>query len=228
MPDNNLVFSVVDKKVGVIDRPQSSDKTVWVQISNTSEMQLNVRRFSVVPDLKNLPAPFFDRRDNTELTLPFVFSSAPTNEVVTSAAIVASFWGSLATYRSARFPVYVSDIPAGNAVVFTTDPDWAKRLGIDTIEGPTLAVVRNPRSATGQLLLVLGRNDEELKAAAKTLSVGSNLLSGKYAVVGDPKLTPRQPYDAPGWVSTTRPVSWRPIRCSGRSPRRIAAFRSTT
>ncbi len=207
VPDNNLVFSVVDKKVGVIDRPQSSDKTVWVQISNTSEMQLNVRRFSVVPDLKNLPAPFFDRRDNTELTLPFVFSSAPTNEVVTSAAIVASFWGSLATYRSARFPVYVSDIPAGNAVVFTTDPDWAKRLGIDTVEGPTLAVVRNPRSATGQLLLVLGRNDEELKAAAKTLSVGSNLLSGKYAVVGDPKLTPRQPYDAPGWVSTTRPVS---------------------
>ena len=34
-----------------------------------------------------------------------------------------------------------------------------------------ISVVRNPRSATGQLLLVLGRNDEELKAAAKTLSV---------------------------------------------------------
>jgi hypothetical protein len=68
-------------------------------------------------------------------------------------------------------------------------------------------VVERDAAARGRLLLVLGRNDAELKTAAKALGIGQNAFTGESATVTQlADLAPRQPYDAPNWLSTDRPV----------------------
>jgi hypothetical protein len=74
-------------------------------------------------------------------------------------------------------------------------------------KGPTLTVQPNPNDANGKLLIVSGRNVAELKQAAAALALGGKGLSGNSVVIDKLQpLTPRQPYDAPNWLPTDRPV----------------------
>src|SRR3546814_3715808 len=73
-------------------------------------------------------------------------------------------------------------VPASNAVVFATADARPSGLSLPQVQGPTLAVVANPYNELSRLLLVMGRNDEEMQAAARTLALGSAALSGPTAV----------------------------------------------
>src|SRR3712207_7554126 len=61
------------------------------------------------------------------------------------------------------------------------------------VDGPTLSVIDNPYNPNAKLLVVSGRTDEELQAAARTLALGARALSGPTAVVAPPVLVDRQP-----------------------------------
>jgi hypothetical protein len=68
-------------------------------------------------------------------------------------------------------------------------------------------VVPNPSDPENGLLLVIGgRNGADAAVAAQALSVGRQALSGPMAMVQPPEAAPRQPYDAPLWVRSDRPV----------------------
>jgi cellulose synthase (UDP-forming) len=166
-----------------------------------------VYRIGLDSDLSQLPLPFFDRRDATELVLPFVFAERPSLASLEAASILASHWGKLSSYRGARFPVHLNQLPSGNAIVFATEGQLVGGLNPGRIEGPTVILMDNPSSPHGQLLLLLGRNASELATAARALALGEMLLTGKTSRVNEPQMTPRLPYDAPNWVSTNRPVS---------------------
>ena len=85
-----------------------------------------------------------------------------------------------------------------------------RRLGsrLPAINGPTIAEIANPNDKLATLLVVAGRTAAEAIAAANTLSLGSRLLSGENANVQAIALPARQPYDAPAWISTDRPVQF--------------------
>jgi hypothetical protein len=121
---------------------------------------------------------------------------------------VASWFGALAGYRGALFPAQVDEAPlSGNAVIFATTDQRPAGVTIPAISGPTIAVVDRESPARGKLLLVLGRNEAELKTAAKALGVGQSVLSGESATITQlNELGPRAPYDAPNWLPTNRPV----------------------
>ncbi|NEL42913.1 MAG: cellulose biosynthesis cyclic di-GMP-binding regulatory protein BcsB, partial [Xanthomonas perforans] len=73
--------------------------------------------------------------------------------------------------------------------------------GVADIRGPTVAVVVNPTDPNGKLLLVLGRNSEDLQRAATALALRAP-LTGAVARIGEVSApAPRRPYDAPKWVS---------------------------
>lgn len=210
LPDNTLEFHVLAKKQGQDSKEGELDKSVWVKISHSSVLNLVVQRLPLTRDLKNLPAPFFDKRDHTELVLPFVFTEIPQHRQVQSAAVVASYWGSLASFRRASFPVQIDRLPQGNGIVFLSNdkiPADLEEVNIN-IDGPSLELIKNPRDPSGQLLLIKGRNDNELLTAAKALSVGSMMLQGQAADVGTPLLQKRYDYDAPAWLPVNRPVTF--------------------
>ncbi len=205
LPDNNVVFQLTARRSGE-DAACEDDAVVWAQISNTSQLFLTVGRQSLPPDLSYLPRPFFDPRDATALELPFVFSRRPSAGVIKAAAVTASYWGVESHYRGADFPVSFNRLPATDAVVFLTPEEPVSGLAAPRIAGPSLAIVENPVNRRARLLLVMGRNDEELNEAARALSLGAQVFSRESATVRAPQVDQRRAYDAPRWVPTDRPV----------------------
>lgn len=181
--------------------------SLWANIDSASYLELGWVPLQLTNDLSLLPVPFFDARDTRRLELPFVFTGQPAQGTLQSAGIVSSWFGALAGYRGALFPASIDSVPLeGNAVVVATPRNPPAGLSLPEVSGPTLAVVANPNDPNGKLLLVLGRDDAELRTAATALTLGAP-LSGPTASIGELKeIAPRKPYDAPNWIPSDRPV----------------------
>ncbi|MCP3724114.1 cellulose biosynthesis cyclic di-GMP-binding regulatory protein BcsB [Paraburkholderia sp. CNPSo 3272] len=199
--------------------------SLWANISNESTLSIDTQPLPQANDLARLPKPFFDGQDIRRLSLPVVFPGNPDTAALEAAGAVSSWFGALASFRGADFPVSLSAVPAqGNAVVIVEGAQQAALAGAP-LQGPTLAIVSNPNDPNGKLLLVMGRDGKELKQAADALVTGSQTLAGPSALITHfADLAPRKPYDAPRWLRTDRPVSFgelidtKQLSVSGYSP----------
>lgn len=182
--------------------------SLWASISGKSRLKLRVRRLPLTPDLALLPVPFFDPRDARPLRLPLVFSGRRTLAAMNAGGIVASWFGALADYRGAEFPVYVDQLPeAAHAVVLATNAESPAGLSLPPVTQPTLRVLAHPDGSAARLLVIQGRDDAQLLTAAAALASGQSALSGAVATIEryEP-LPPRRLDDAPRWVRTDAPV----------------------
>jgi len=137
--------------------------SLWAQVGNDSTLELLIRRLVLRNDLALLPAPFFDARDGRRLELPFVFAAKPSPATVQSAGVLASWFGALASYRGARFPVLYDQRPARHAVVLATNGERPAGLSLPQVEAPTLMVAALPEDPAIKLLLVLGKDAAQLE-----------------------------------------------------------------
>ncbi|VFR29533.1 Cyclic di-GMP binding protein precursor [plant metagenome] len=182
--------------------------SLWANVSNDTKLALTVAPIEMPNDLAILPRPFFDARDVRRLKLPFVFAATPDNATLEAAGTLSSWFGALAGFRGAQFSAQVNAIPAqGSAIVLLTGGQRLAGVDAGDITGPTLQMVANPNDPYGKLLLVRGRNAEELKTAAAAVSLGTQTLTGERATITklEPR-APRRPYDAPNWLRSDRPV----------------------
>jgi cellulose synthase (UDP-forming) len=202
--NNRLNFRFTGRYTNECNDPLSG--LLWGTVYDTSTLTLTVERLPPQRDLSRLPQPFFDGYQKEVLSLPFVLTGNASNEALRAAGIAASWFGQLAAFRGANFPV-VTDAPAeGNAVVVVVGNEGRTLPGLPPVNGPTLAVVANPNDPLASLLVIAGRNGDEAAAAATALAVGSKTLGSDVAVVQPPQVAARQPYDAPNWIPTNRPV----------------------
>ncbi|MFZ6692525.1 cellulose biosynthesis cyclic di-GMP-binding regulatory protein BcsB [Undibacterium sp. SXout20W] len=204
---NQLKFKLIGHYTRECEDPYHS--SLWAHLSNTSYLELTVSSLELANDLALLPGPFFDKRDSKLLELPFVLPQQASLDMLRNAGSVASWFGHLASYRGANFPVATDGLPKGHAIVFATSKEAPAGIQIPAISGPTLMVVPNPANPKAKLLLVLGRDNPELKIAVQALTLGQSVLSGPSAVIRDfkePEL--RNAYDAPNWLPTNRPVKF--------------------
>jgi len=181
---------------------------LWASVYDTSTLTLRLERLPAQRTLGRLPLPFFDHREQEQLILPFVLPYTSRYETLQAASVVASWFGTYATHRGARFPVLSQPPIEGNAVMFLTGEEVTNSgVGLPPVTGPTLAVLANPNDSFGSLLVIAGRTIAEAEIAATVLAVGSRTLGGvPLAVVRAPELAARAPYDAPNWIPTDRPV----------------------
>lgn len=180
--------------------------SLWANVSNTrTYLDLTVQPLQLDPNLSRWPAPFVDRADPRGLNLPFVFLSTPTSGELEAASALASWFGSIASYRGFAFPPRYNELPRGNAVLFLTN---ARRMGNfgGNIQGPSASVVRNPVDPAGTLLLVMGRDHRELKQAAAGLALSRGLVGGANASFAGVRIPSMPRYSAPRWLRTDRPV----------------------
>ncbi|RMG34782.1 MAG: cellulose biosynthesis cyclic di-GMP-binding regulatory protein BcsB [Gammaproteobacteria bacterium] len=205
---------------------------LWVHVSNLSELTLDVRPLQQVDDLALFPEPFFDRRDNDRLVLPFILSEKPDGQTLEAAAILASWFGQQAEWRGADFPVRESldEVTRRYSLLVATVDQLPQLLGPSSIpslevKGPTVRVITHPDDPYAKILLILGRNSGELRQAAVALSTGDALLTGDHVTFSKAvRLQPRKPYDAPRWVRLDRPVKLgeladnRALNVTGHSP----------
>ncbi|UXU89152.1 cellulose biosynthesis cyclic di-GMP-binding regulatory protein BcsB [Burkholderia sp. S-53] len=202
-----------------------ANSALWADVSPTSELILDESPVRLPNDLALLPAPFFDRRDNGRVRLPFVLPVSPDSATLRSAGVLASWFGALADYRHARFPVSAA-LPADDqAVVVGTAATLPAGLALPSVHGPLLAVADNPAAPGRKLLVVTGRTAAEVDDAVATLVLGRAALSGPAATVAHVDLgAPRKPYDAPRWLPVNRPITFRELVAD---PRELEA-RGTT
>ncbi|WP_082806405.1 cellulose biosynthesis cyclic di-GMP-binding regulatory protein BcsB [Aquipseudomonas alcaligenes] len=203
---NRLTLQLIGHYTMMCEDPLHS--SLWAKVSNTSELQLETTQIALPDDLAKLPLPFFDSRDSRLLELPFVFAGAPDNRSLEAAGMVSSWFGALASYRGARFPVSLGQLPEkGNAIVLLSGAASLDGVPAATDKGPSLTLMAHPADPFGKLLILRGDDSEQLKQAALALVTGSQVLSGAHARIERiDSLAPREPYDAPNWLPSDRPV----------------------
>lgn len=205
---NRLRLALVGHYKNICENPVHT--SIWLDIGDTSHLELTEQVLPLANSLERLPKPFFDARDDNALDLPFVLPESPDLAMQRAGGIVASWFGSLADWRGQHFPVTFELPPHQHAVVLATNdarPDFL--ADYPPVDGPTIEVISHPETPYAKLLLILGRNDDDLVKAARALALGDVLLRGQSAQIDEiDSLKPRQPYDAPKWVPTNRPVSF--------------------
>lgn len=200
---NSLRFNLIGHYTRQCENPFHS--SLWLTLSDLGRLELTLAPVSKTNDLKHLPAPFLDKRENTPLKLPFVFASTPSFGALKAAGVVASWFGLQASYRGAQFPVTLNALPEGNAVVFMHSNDNIE--GVSGKAGATVSIQPHPNNPRAKLLLVTGSTDEEFARAARTIALIAPTLAGQMVTVTkETEAAPRKPYDAPAWIPTDRPI----------------------
>lgn len=190
----------------ICENPANS--TLWLDVSQSSSLNLRFQTLPLENELSHFPEPFFDSRDSRPVTLPMVFAGQPDLAQQRAAGILASWFGTRAQWRGQSFPVLFNQLPDRHAIVFATNkqrPDFMKDY--PEVNGPTVAMIGHPDNPFVKLLLIQGRDDNDLLTAVKGIAQGNILFRGQTLNVDKvEQLAPRQPYDAPNWVRTDRPV----------------------
>ncbi|STY28745.1 Cellulose synthase regulatory subunit [Legionella wadsworthii] len=205
---NRLTFEFVDQPI--IKCQDVNSDTLWLEVSQSSALELVVQSLPINNDLSSFPRPFFDYLDYGLLKLPMVFAEQPNITQLQAAGLLASFFGSKSLWRGQSFPTYYNQIPKSNFVVFATNssrPDFLKNYR--TVDAPTIEIINNPNNPMKKVLLILGRDDKDLNLAVQAIAQGNILFRGTSVRVNKiESLEKRKPYDAPNWVPTNRPVQF--------------------
>ncbi|MFB2874495.1 cellulose biosynthesis cyclic di-GMP-binding regulatory protein BcsB [Aeromonas jandaei] len=203
---NRLKLNFIGHYQKVCENPASD--TLWLNINRDTRLNLQLQTLPVRNELSFFPMPFLDTRDDAQLVLPMVFSGVVSLEQQQAAAVLASWFGAKAQWRGQHFPVLINEIPTRNAIVFITNesrPDFL--VDYPKVTGPTIDMVSAPDNPYVKLLVISGRNEDDLLLASKGVAQGNVLLRGQSVRIEELKpLAPRVPYDAPNWVRLDRPV----------------------
>lgn len=202
--NNNLSFII-----GGADSLQCENVATdayWVNILPSTRLQLESQVLNTGLDLGNFPRPFFDPMLMTETRISAVFSSGMTADEVNAAAIVTSYLGRQSDYRDINFPVLIDALPEKNGMVFAKPGNKIGGYTVPSVDGPQILKIDNPQNPVFKLLLVMGRNESELRQAAFRL-VSEPLPKNSSSLAVKPVTIPqRKPYDAPRWINTESPV----------------------
>ena len=202
--DNELTFEFVGHYTMQCEDPSHS--TLWSHVDNTSTIEIAGSLLPLQNDLKLLPLPFYDAAVNLHPVVPIVFLSQPSPKALQAAGIVASWFGILTDFRPVRFPVSLGSIPSGNAIVIGENAaDLPASLKISASSGPTVAMRTNPIDPYSKILVLTGDNPDDLVIAATALTLQRDLFQSDQVRIPSLKMpAPREPDDAPRWLSTEK------------------------
>ncbi len=191
---------------------EPNHSSLWTDISPSTTLTLTKTTVTLPDSLTLLPAPFFDRRDNSRVTVPFVLPANADPAVLRAAGVVASWLGAQASYREVRFPASRAAPADAHAIVLVTPDAMPDGIRIDKIEGASIRVMPNPANPARKLLVLAGRNPQELQMAANALVLGKAAMAGSSTGVQSVDVgKPRRPYDAPAWAPVDRPVLFKEL-----------------
>ena len=200
---NQLELEFVGTYAQVCSSPMSD--TLWMSVDQESFLQLNVQKIRVANELSFFPLPFVDTNAHRETILPFVFSKSPDNLGKQAAGVLASWMGAKSAWRGSHFPVYYNQMPGeGHFVVFVTNDERPSFLkDFPMVDGPQIKIMDAPYSLYAKMLVVAGRDANDLLIASKALASGHSMMAGDTAKIQRfQELAPRRPYDAPNWIDT--------------------------
>ncbi|WP_428944737.1 cellulose biosynthesis cyclic di-GMP-binding regulatory protein BcsB [Pantoea sp. FN060301] len=201
--NNNLSFKINDAEQLLCERDSANQYQVTILPDTT--LSLEGQQLNMGNSLRNFPRPFVDPLRMTPASVPMVFGQAVTPGKVSAAAILSSWLGIQSDYRGINFPVLRNQLPEKNGIIFAQPGERVGGLAVPDVTGPTLRLVDNPVNPVYKLMLVIGKNDDELRQAAWRLIQPLDVEASSLAVAGQ-TIPVSKPYDAPRWINTDRPV----------------------
>jgi cellulose synthase (UDP-forming) len=213
--DNQLTFEFIGHYTMECEDP--SHTTLWTHVDATSTIELAGNLIPLRNDLKLLPLPFYDASVDLHPSIPVVFFGRPSPKALQAAGIISSWFGVLSDFRSVRFPVSLGSIPMGNAIVIAENSaDLPPTLKLGNLSGPTIAIRQNPSDPYSKVLVLTGDNSADLLTAALGLSLQRDMLVGEHVHIASVKMpAPREPDDAPRWLSTNKNTAMGEIAQTG-------------
>jgi cellulose synthase (UDP-forming) len=201
---NELTFEFVGHYTLSCEDPAHT--SLWSDVDTTSTIELAGSLLPLHNDLKLLPLPFYDEAVNLHPVVSIVFLSPPSPKALQAAGIVASWFGILTDFRPVRFAVSIGTIPSGNAIVIGENgAELPASLKISTSSGPTVAMRTNPIDPYSKVLVLTGDTAVDLVTAATALTLQRDMFQSDQVVIPSLKMpAPRQPDDAPRWLSTDK------------------------
>ncbi|MGM3159454.1 cellulose biosynthesis cyclic di-GMP-binding regulatory protein BcsB [Dickeya undicola] len=201
---NNLSFRINDADRLLCERDSATRYNLT--ILPTTTLNLEGQQLDIGTRLENFPRPFIDPLQMTPATVPMVFPADVTPEQVSAASLVASWLGMRMDGYGVTFPVIRDALPEKSGMVFGRPGDKVGTLTLPEVTGPTLQLIDNPVNPVYKLMLVIGKDDEQLRQAAYRLV--SQPLTGDASTlaVAQQTIPFRRAYDAPRWINTDRPV----------------------
>ncbi|WP_045097680.1 cellulose biosynthesis cyclic di-GMP-binding regulatory protein BcsB [Legionella fallonii] len=209
---NRLKLHFIGHYKAICENPANT--TLWMEISKLSFLELMTQTLELKNELTHFPEPFFDRLDDKPLVLPMVFAAQPDLTQQRAAAILASWFGAKSRWHGQSFPALFNELPGRNAIVLLTNtqrPDFLKSY--QTVNAPTVEMISHPDNPYIKLLVISGRDSNDLITAVKGIVTGNILFRGSSVTVDQVEtIAPRKPYDAPYWVRTDRPTSFEELQ----------------
>ncbi len=209
---NRLRIQFIGHYKAICENPANT--TVWVEVSKLSFLELTTQTLELKNELTHFPEPFFDRLDDKPLILPMVFAGQPDLTQQRAAAILASWFGVKARWHGQSFPALFNELPERNAIIFLTNsqrPDFLKNYR--TVNAPTVEMISNPDTPYVKLLVISGRDSNDLITAVKGIVTSNVLFLGSSVTVNQVNtIAPRKPYDAPYWVRVDRPTTFEELQ----------------
>lgn len=201
---NNLSFKINDGDAMQCQR-DLSDK-YRVTILADSHFELEGQQLDIGADLSHFPRPFFDSMQMTPAAIAMAFPAKLSPDTLSASALISSWMGIQADYRGVSFAAYHDRLPEKNGILIGHPGEQIGGLTLPDTEQSLLKVVDNPANPVYKLLLVVGKDDASLRAAAWRLTRGNFAFQTPSVDVTSQTIPMSKPYDAPRWIPTDRPV----------------------
>lgn len=188
-----------------------ANPSLWLTIDESSYMSFSKQQLRLANDLSILPVPFANTLSPAATTLPVLFTQNPSATLKKAAGTFASWIGTKTDWRGAEFPVYIKELPQQkNFVTFITNTERPEFLkDFPQVKGPLVTIVDAPKTSFAKVLVIAGRDENDLVVATEWLATNSQTLTGSSAEIKDFKPAPnRQAYDAPNWIPTGDKVTF--------------------
>ncbi|MGU3525406.1 cellulose biosynthesis cyclic di-GMP-binding regulatory protein BcsB [Enterobacteriaceae bacterium C23F] len=201
---NNLSFKINDGDAQQCLRDLTDKYRVVIMPS--SRFNWEGQQLDIGSDLSHFPRPFFDSMQMTPASVSVSFPARITPDTVSAAAMVSSWLGIQADYRGISFESLHDRLPDKHGIVIGHPGEQVGGLTLPQTSKPLLKIIPNPANPVYKLLLIVGKDETALRAAAWRLTKGNFALQTASSDV-DPQAIPvSKAYDAPRWIRTDRPV----------------------
>lgn len=201
---NNLSFKINDGDAMQCQR-DLNDK-YRVTVLPDSRFELEGQQLDIGTDLSHFPRPFFDSMQMSPTSIAMAFGSTLSADAISAGALISSWMGIQADYRGISFAVYHDRLPEQNGILIGHPGEQIGGLTLPQTTQPLLKIIDNPANPVYKLLLVVGKDEHELRTAAWRLTRGNFTPQTPALDVTAQTIPLSKPYDAPRWIPTDRPI----------------------
>ena len=175
-----------------------------ILIDPESYLSVNGYNLELGSDLSLFPLPFFDRFNSAQTLINFVLPKNTSTDILYGPLMLASYFGTIADYRTVKFNVSSDTLPQDNSIVFAHPGQTV--AGIDMPKKGGIYIKANPYSRPYKNIFIVAKNKSDFIKAVYSLVKANLSTATDYLKIKDDKPELREAYDAPNWISSNKKV----------------------